>query len=304
MPSVAVVILTQDEALHVGRAIDSVSGFAAQIFIVDSGSTDRTVEIAQAKGATVVYNSWTSHARQFQWALDNLQITADWILRLDADEIIEADLGETLLERLGALPNVITGVNLKRKHIFLGRWIKHGGRYPVTLLRIWRRGVARIEDRWMDEHAILKHGEAETFEGGFADANLKDITFFVAKHNSYATLEAVEVLTQRLGLFTQKTETKHASVQAASKRAIKEHFYSRLPFGFGPVGYFLYRYFIQLGFLDGVEGAIYHGLQGLWYRYLVDVKILELSRAIDGLLPAEALRELARLTKLKLVADT
>ena len=301
MTSVAVVILTQDEALHIGRAIESIAGFASEVFLVDSGSTDGTVKIAEARGAVVVQNPWTSHARQFQWGLDNLPITADWVLRLDADEIIEPDLSTTLIQRLTALPATVTGVNLKRKHVFLGRWIRHGGRYPVTLLRLWRRGAARIEDRWMDEHAVLEHGEAMTFEGGFADVNLHDITFFTAKHNKYATLEAVEVLNQRLGLFDRE-EGRHASAQAAVKRGLKERIYNRLPFGVGPVGYFLYRYIIQLGFLDGKEGAIYHGLQGLWYRFLVEARTLELGRAVEGLAPEQALAELARLTGLKLTS--
>ncbi len=155
----------------------------------------------------------------------------------------------------------------------------------------------------MDEHVVLSHGETVTFDGGFADISLGDIGFFTAKHNSYATKEAVEVLANRHGLFS-RGERAPASAQAARKRRLKEGVYNKLPFGVGPTLYFLYRYFWQFGFLDGKEGAIYHGLQGFWYRYLVDAKVLELERAIAHLHePSAQLAELRRLTGLKLTDE-
>lgn len=303
---IAVLILTHNEERHIARALTSVASIASQVFLVDSGSTDRTVEIAEAMGAQVLKHPWTNYAQQFQWGLDNAPITADWVMRLDADEVIEADLAETIRLRLPTLPASISGVNLKRKHIFMGRWIRHGGRYPLTLLRIWRRGAGRIEQRWMDEHMLLTQGDAVTFDGGFSDINLNDLGFFTDKHNKYATREAVDILNQRHDLFPRDgADSVAASAPAAQKRGAKEGLYNRLPFGVGPVLYFLYRYFIQLGFLDGREGAIYHGLQGLWYRYLVDAKVQEFSREIDGL-PGkrEKLQRLAVLTGLKLPSAT
>ena len=304
---IAVVILTHNEALHIGRAIASVSGISSQIFLIDSGSTDRTIEIAESLGASVLKNPWTNYAQQFQWGLDNAPITADWVMRLDADEVIEPDLNAAIAARLPNLPASVSGVNLRRKHVFMGRWIKHGGRYPLNLLRIWRRGKGRIEQRWMDEHMLLTDGDSVTFEGGFSDINLNDIAFFTDKHNKYAAREAVDILNQRYDLFPRDAaDSVAASAQAAQKRGVKERIYNRLPFGTGPVLYFLYRYFIQLGFLDGKEGAIYHGLQGLWYRFLVDVKVEELRREIEPICGKRARAErLAILTGLKLpvVAD-
>lgn len=299
---VAVVILTHNEERHIARAIASVQGFATQVFLIDSGSTDRTAEIAEAAGAQVLRNPWTNYAQQFQWGLDNAPITADWVMRLDADEVIEPDLAASIAARLPTLPPAVAGVNLKRKHIFMGRWIRHGGRYPLTLLRLWRRGRARIEQRWMDEHMLLTEGGAVVFEGGFSDINLNDLAFFTDKHNKYAAREAVDILNQRYGLFpTDAAESVGASAQAAQKRGVKERIYNRLPFGVGPVLYFLYRYIIQLGFLDGREGAIYHGLQGLWYRFLVDAKVEELRREIEPLTDRrQRLERLAALTGLKL----
>jgi glycosyltransferase involved in cell wall biosynthesis len=301
MPTLAVIILTHNEEIHLPRALDSIAEIATQVFVIDSGSTDSTIAIARARGADVVHREWTNYAQQFQWALDTLPITADWVMRLDADEVIEPDLRARIAADLGTLPAAVTGVNLKRKHIFLGRWVRHGGRYPLVLLRIWRRGQARIEQRWMDEHMVLLGGQSTTFDGGFSDINLKDVTFFTEKHNHYATREAVDVINQRLSLFVREgADNVAASAQAKAKRSIKEGIYNRLPFGWGPTLYFLFRYICQFGFLDGREGAIYHALQGWWYRYLVDVKVLELSRELEGLGGQLAIDRLAQLTGLKL----
>lgn len=303
MTSLAVVILTHNEARHIGRALDHLAPIAREVFLIDSGSTDGTIGIAEARGAKVLRNPWTNYAQQFQWGLDNAPITADWVMRLDADEIIEPDLAAEIAARLPTLPSSVTGVNLKRKHVFMDRWIRHGGRYPLTLLRIWRRGKARIEQRWMDEHMLLTEGTAVTFEGGFADHNLNDLTFFTDKHNKYATREAIDILNQRYGLFA-RDEALHAgnaSAAASGKRALKEQFYNRLPFWVGPTAYFLYRYLFQLGFLDGREGLIYHGLQGWWYRFLVGAKVEELDSALRPLPDAPTrLTELCRLTGYRL----
>jgi glycosyltransferase involved in cell wall biosynthesis len=283
MASLAAIILTKNEAPHIKRAILSLNGLADQVFVVDSGSDDNTVEIAQSVGAIVVYNPWISHAAQFQWALNTLPLNADWVMRLDADEIIEPDLANNLKSNLKTVGADICGIILNRKHIFMGRWIAHGGRYPLQLLRIWRLGTARVEQKWMDEHMLLTRGKAIYVKGGFADVNLSPLTDFISKHNKYATLEAIEVLTQKYMLFPKEDGVANGGPrQAAGKRRIKDGLYRKLPFGYGPLLYFLYRYFYKLGFLDGKEGTIYHFLQGFWYRYLVDAKIVEFDRKIDS----------------------
>jgi glycosyltransferase involved in cell wall biosynthesis len=301
--SLAVVILTHNEERHISRALTSVAGFATEVFVVDSFSTDRTVELARAQGSTVLQNKFTNYAKQFQWALDNAPITASWIMRLDADEVIDTDLAARIRDELPRLPEDVVGINLKRKHIFLGRWIRYGGRYPLVLLRIWRRGHGRIEDRWMDEHMILWGGRAVTFDGGFADHNLKDLTFFTEKHNKYATREAIDVINQRRRLFRRDVDlvTEEGSRQAAIKRWIKEKLYNRIPYQVSTPSYFLFRMIFQLGFLDGREGLVYHGLEGLWYRFLVGAKVAELEAAIAHIEDrAQACAELRRLTGLSI----
>lgn len=299
MHELAVVILTLNEEKHIGRALSSISGIAAQVFVIDSGSSDRTVQIAEAHGAVVLCNKFINHAKQFQWALDNAPISSGWVMRLDADEIVEPDLVAAIANKLPAMPADVAGVNLDRKHIFMDRWVRHGGRYPLRLLRIWRHGQGRIEDRWMDEHMIVRGGRIVTFKGGFADHNLNDLAFFIDKHNKYATREAIDAINYKLGLFPRDIALNGASAssQASFKRWCKERIYNRLPFTVSVPLYFLWRYIFQLGFLDGRSGLVYHFLQGYWYRFLVGARVLELERSISHLTSkAEIRAELSRLT--------
>ena len=303
LTNLAVVILTYNEEMHIERAIQSVKDITSEIFVIDSGSKDNTVKLAQENGAVVIYHPFINQAKQFNWALDNAPITADWIMRLDADEVIEQDLVTEIQEKLPKLNSNIVGINLKRKHIFMGRWVRHGGRYPLILMRIWRTGYGRVEDRWMDEHVVISGGETVTFNGGFADHNLNDLTFFTDKHNKYATREAIEVLNQKYQLFgrDESLNKETTSFQASVKRIAKEKIYNKIPFTLAALSYFLYRYIFQLGFLDGRSGLVYHFLQGYWYRFLVGAKIMELEKAIAGMTDKQQiLEEISRLTGHKL----
>ncbi|MFZ5737235.1 MAG: glycosyltransferase family 2 protein [Pseudomonadota bacterium] len=302
--SLAVIVLTFNEERHIARALRSVAPIASEIFVVDSYSTDRTAELAKSHGATVVEHEFINYAKQFQWALDNLPITASWIMRLDADEIIEPDLAARIRSELPALPADVAGVTLKRKTMFLGKWVRHGGRYPMLLLRIWRRGQGRIESRWMDEHMVVWGGKTVVFDGGFADDNLNDLTFFIDKHNKYATREAIDIINQRRRFLPRDGDgagSEKSSLQADFKRFVKEKIYNRTPFLISASGYFLYRVVFRFGFLDGKRGLLYHALQGLWYRLLVGAKVDELETALAGLDDPAAIRaEIRRRTGFRL----
>jgi glycosyltransferase involved in cell wall biosynthesis len=276
-PSITVVILTFNEEVHIARALDSVVGLAQRVVVVDSGSRDATQAIARARGVEIYEHPFLNYADQFQWALDHTDIATDWILRLDADEVIEPDLRARIVAELPCLPSSVAAVNFDLMYVIMGRRIRHGGRYPLILLRLFRRGQGRIEQRWMDEHIIVEGGDTIRMRGGFSHIELKDLTFFTTKHNAYATREAVDAIAKRYGLFPAQGSAQ-ISRQAARTRFIKERIYNHLPLGVGPFLYFLYRYFLRLGFLDGREGAIYHVLQGFWYRYLVDAKVFELEK--------------------------
>ena len=280
---VSVVILTFNEARHISRAIASVRPFAKEVLVVDSGSTDETVALAEEAGARVLHHPFVTQARSFQWALDQGSLAAPWTMRLDADEVIEPELQREIAERLPALSSSVAGIELKRKHIFMGRFIRHGGRYPLRLVRIWRTGQGRVEDRWMDEHVVVQGGSIVSFNNPFADANENDLGYFIAKHNAYAVREAIEVLNERYALFRRDEALSMQSGQASLKRRIKSGVYNKIPFQVSASLYLFYRYVLQRGFLDGVEGMIYHVLQGGWYRFLVGARVVEFDRVLSPL---------------------
>ncbi|HWQ45651.1 MAG TPA: glycosyltransferase family 2 protein [Longilinea sp.] len=294
MVDLTILIMTFNEKIHIERCIRSVMGLTDKIIIIDSFSTDHTVPIAQALGVKVVQRTWKNQADQFQWGLEQFGSQTEWIMRMDADEYLEPDLITELQEKLPALEPGIDGIHIKRKVFFEGKWIRFGGSYPQTLLRIWRKGKGRCEQRWMDEHMVLPpSSKTVTAKGHIVDDNLKGITFWTEKHNIYASREAADLLNRKYALFSQDTNlTGNLDSQAKRKRFVKEKGYSRLPTGWRAFAYFCYRYFLLLGFLDGRKGFSWHFLQGWWYRYLVDVKIREIEERCSG--DPEKIRELLK----------
>ena len=253
---ISVIILTYNEEIHIERLLKNIAGLADEIFIVDSFSTDKTLEIAKKYGCKIFQHKFENQAQQFNWALDNLKIKNDWILRLDADEYLTSELKDEITEKLKNIPKNINGFYIKRRVYFMGRWIKHGAYYPIWLLRLFKKGKARSEQKTMDEHIVLLEGEAEKLKNDFIDDNKKNLEWWIAKHNNYSTRETADVLGGDYGQGKKK-------------------FYYRLPLFFRACAYFCYRYFIRLGFLDGKEGLIFHFLHAFWYRFLIDAKIYE-----------------------------
>ena len=302
MLDIAVVILTYNEERHIERCIQSIKKYSDNIYIIDSYSTDNTIQICKSLNVNILQNKFINQSKQFTWALDNINFKTEWTLRLDADEYLEDNL---IIEIKNKLPNInkdIVGINLKRKHMFMDKWIKFGGRYPLILLRLWRNGHGYIEDRWMDEHIMVEGGKTITLKNSFCDHNLNNLSFFINKHDWYAGREVVDILSDKLKIKDEKKKlsTKNTSFNVSLKRFFKESFYNKLPIGLGPLLYFLYRYIFLLGFLDGRVGLIYHFLQGFWYRFLVESKLVEYKKAIKGLdNNDEIIKKLSELPSLK-----
>lgn len=283
-PSLSVLVLTYNEEKHIARCIKSVKGICDDVFVIDSFSTDRTIEIAEALGAKCYQHKWeNNHALQFNWGLQNLPIQTEWVMRLDADEYILPELEAEIKQKLSSLDKNIAGVNINRRVVFMDKWIKRGGYYPTTLLRIWRNGSGLLEQRWMDEHVKLEWGETIQFKNDLVDHNLNSLTWWTSKHNNYATREAIDFLIFKHNLGKGSSiETKILGAQDKRKRWLKEKIYFGVPLFLRPFFYFIIRYFFQLGILDGKQGLIWHFLQGFWYRFLVDAKIFEVYRRTGG----------------------
>lgn len=271
--SVTALILSFDEEVHIGRCLDRISPLADRVIVIDSFSTDRTVEIAKAKGAEVHQHTFTNQAAQLQWALDTIAIDSDWIIRVDCDEYLEPALIEQLKATLPTLPADVTALDLKLKVLFRGKFIRWGGYYRTWLTRLWRPGAARMEQRWMDERLLITRGRAERITGGdLIDASLKDIGWWVAKHNGYATRQMIDFLAREHGLVG--VGDGDITVSARRGRGMRDR-YARAPLYLRAVLYFLQRYFLRLGFLDGRRGFVWHFMQGFWYFVLIDAKIDE-----------------------------
>lgn len=277
MTDVSVIILTHNEEKHIIRCLRSLLSFTDKIFIVDSFSTDRTVEIARSLGAVVVQNAWVNYATQFNFGIEHTPFKTTWLMRMDADEYVMPELADEINRRLVELPTEVGGVYVKRRVFFLNRWMRHGGFYPIWLLRLWRRGDGFCEQVWHDEHIKLTKGEPIQFEHDIVDHNLNNLTWWTQKHNHYTILEMINLLNYRYQFDqAEKVRPRLFGTQDQRIRYLKEK-YASLPLFTRPILYFIYRYFIRLGFLDGRPGFIWCFLQALWYRFLVDAKLMEIS---------------------------
>lgn len=270
-----IIILTFNEELHIKRCLENISDLAEKIYIIDCFSTDRTKEIcAEFDNVEIVEHQWPGNqAAQFNWALDSLEIRTEWILRLDADEYLLPDLKEEIYRKLPTIPQDVTGIELKRRHIFMGRWVKHGV-YPVVLLRLFRKGFGRYDNRIMDEHIVLSRGRCLVLDNDFCDHSLVSISDYCKKHIGYAQREALAVRCEQSVVPDHILQHDGHGKQAQEKHK-KKKTYNKQPLFWRSFAYFIYRYILKGGFLDGKEGFLFAFLQGWWYRTLVDANIYE-----------------------------
>lgn len=275
-----VIVLTYNESLHIKRCLDSVRHVAKRIVVVDSYSTDDTIELARRCGADTYQNKWVNHATQFQWGIDNTNIQTEWVMRLDADEYLE-EKSISKLYQLEAMRSEVTGVVIKRKYFFWGQWIRFGGMHPLYHLKVWRRGCGKIESKWMDERVLLMSGKSIYLDVAIVDDNKNTISWWTDKHNSYATREVIDLLSMDYNLFSvEGGDAVSGSFQSTVKRFMKDKFYAKLPIFVRPMLYFFYRYFFLFGFLDGRAGVVFHFFHAFWYRALVDAKYSEVKKII------------------------
>lgn len=281
---VTFIILTYNEEIHIRRCLENVSPIAQDIVVIDCLSTDKTQEIChEFNNVKVIEHPWPGNqATQFNWALDNVEIKTSWIFRLDADEYLTSELIEEMQVKLPKMNPDVSTVVLPLGRAFQGRVLKHGIVNGIKMIRLFRTGKVRYEQRLMDEHLQVLQGETAEFQGKFVDDSLIGIRAFVAKHNSYSDREAALLLDAEFGLTEiPKNDNPSYAEEVAAKRKQKEK-YAKMPLFWRSIGYFCYRYFVKLGFLDGKEGFMWDFFQGLWYRMLVDAKVFEARKFAQG----------------------
>lgn len=275
-----VVILAFNEEIHIERCIKSAKLISDTIYVVDSFSTDKTRELAEELGAQCISREFDSHAAQFNWALGQIA-PCEWVVRIDSDEYLTDQLVCSIKRCVSANDSKFNGYSFKRRIYFLGNAISYGGVFPVEVVRMFRYGFGRIENRLMDEH-ILVEGNAGVLCGEIIDDNKRSLAWWVDKHNRYSSLEALEMY------FEEKKHSSQAKLSGATvfRRRLKT-IYQKSPIYIRATLLFVYRYIVRLGFLDGFHGFIFHFYQGYWYRLLVDTKFYLLVKANINLNVAE-----------------
>lgn len=272
----AVILLSFNSEDTLGATLARARMVSDEIFVVDSGSRDGTLDIARQAGAAVVEHEFEHYGAQRNWAIDNLPVTRPWQLHLDADEVMD----DELVAAIRALPDdpPHSGYFLPRYVRFLGRVLRHGGMSPTWHLRLFRNGAGRCEERKYDQHFLLLNGTSGQLAGAIIDDNRMSLSEWTARHNRWADNEVAE---QHSDASAGRVQPDARGNPVERKRYLRER-YNRLPLFFRPFALFFYRYFIRLGFLDGTQGLIFWVLQTFWFRFLVDAKIWEQHRGAQS----------------------
>lgn len=264
---ICVLILTFNEELHLERAIASVNDYVDDIIVVDSFSTDKTLEIAEKFSCKLFKRHFDFHYSQFNWALAQIKDEYDWVLRLDADEYISRELGDFLRQIRcdTTFSEKYAGVSFLRNYVFQDTLIKWGGVFPVRIVRLFQANLGKIEPRYMDEQIIVD-GPVFHDNSTFVDHNLNDIEWWKEKHRKYAMLEALNESHDVTSTFTGDRSTQ-------IRRSLKK-FLPKIFLGVSfPISFFVYRAFFRLGFLDGKVGLRFHYLHAFWYRNQIRLEI-------------------------------
>lgn len=270
MADLTTIILTFNEEKNIANAINSIKNLSKRIIVVDSYSTDKTVEIAKSLGAEVIQHPFENQAKQFIYAIDYLMINTQWIMRLDADEMISIDAVKEIEDICLTNKNTdINGIVVRFEVNFLGKKLRHGGIYPFRKMIVYKKDKGYMEDRAMDEHIVLKEGKSIELKHDSYHRDYKDLNAWIDKHNKYSSREVKDYF------LNTNLESKQLNKSAKIKRFIKFNIYYKLPLGTRAHLYYLYRYYFKMGFLDGKEGKIFAFMQAYWYRFLVDAKIFE-----------------------------
>lgn len=271
-PPVSIIVLTYNEELNTRKYLSGLVEWAAEVFVLDSQSTDNTQKLAKELGAIVVeHGPFPGYVEQRNWALKNLPFKNEWVFFVDADEYPTEELKKEIEARLttNAREN---GFYINRRFVFFKKWIRHGGYYPAFILRLMRHSFAKCEGMKMDEHFVVE-GDVGYLKHDLMHEDWRGFHAWIERHRAYARLKAEEYLAGRSG------EGPGGNDPEAKRRIAQRRAYNKLPLFLRVFLYFGYRFFIKLGFLDGPIGWLYHALHGFWYPFRIDLEIIRLKRA-------------------------
>ena len=267
---ISVIILTHNEELNIGPCLESVVSWAGEVVVVDSGSSDRTTEIVSQFTDKIYYNKFENYSFQRNWAQDNLPLAFQWLFHVDADERVSVDLVSELqsIFKNGEANQAIAGYLVRRRIEFLGRHIKHGGLYPSYHCRIFQKDRGRCEDKAYDQHFYV-NGPILKIEADLIELTAISLSSWTSRHNRWAQMEASYLFKDSIN----QRETINPGLTGSPierRRWLKVNLYENGPLFLRSFLYFVFRYFLRCGFLDGVPGLIYHVLHGFWFRFYID----------------------------------
>lgn len=275
MSQVSAVILAHNEEKNIGHCLESIKSFK-YIYVIDSGSTDRTLDICRLYTDRIFHHPYLNHASQWRWALDNLPLETPWVLALDADFVATPELLQRMTKDMEKLPDSVCGVYVRHLYEFGGGRIRFGGTKQYWL-RLIRRGFARPDSGDLVDFRFVVDGAVANWREAVVEYNRNDddISVWLRKQDKFALRLAVEEELRRRGLHGWTGRPRLFGATDERFAWLRDR-WLHLPLFIRPVVYFLYRYGLAGGFLDGRAGFLYHALQGLWLRLVVDWKTIEL----------------------------
>jgi len=275
--NLTIIVLTYNEENRIKKVLDSIRCVTPNVFVVDSFSTDDTVNILKECNINYAQRPFENYSKQRNWAQTNDPYNSTWVMHLDADEPITPELGRWLNSDFLSMRDNFDGFLFSRKTYFLGRWIKNGGQYPNFHLRLYKKILGKCEEKAYDQHFFLEGGNVKVIEGRDIYNTVADsIDDLILSHNKWATLEAQEIFDG--GKDKGDVQENVFGNPIERRRWLKVYVFQKSPLFLRSFGYFFYRYIIKRGFLDGKEGLIFFVLQTFWFRFLVDAKVFEIQK--------------------------
>lgn len=263
--NISVLVLTYNEEVNLPHCLRSVA-ISDDVVVLDSFSTDATVSIAEAHGATVLQRKFDNYASQRNYGLSH-PFKYDWVLMLDADEMLSEELVEEIREIVSNHESEVTLYRMRRKDIFMGRWIKHSSGYPTWFGRLFRVGRVRVEREINEEYTT--DGKVGLMKGHLLHYPFrKGIAYWFERHNRYSSMEAERIRNERMEAVPWKL---FLSKDPANRRKAFKQFAYRMPCR--PLLTFVYLYFVRLGILDGRAG-FHFSMMRAFYEYMIDLKII------------------------------
>lgn len=257
MPNIplTVIVLTYNEEKNIETCLGSLQNWASEIIVVDSGSTDDTVNLAKKFTDKIHSHPFENYSAQRNWALNNVPIQNEWIMNIDADHEVSPEFKIELSNHFQkGIPENIKGFMASRKTMFLGRWVKHGGHFPIYHGVIFKKGFGYCEDKLYDQHFVIE-GDSILIKGTIIDTITDTLANFTERHNKWSTLEAIDALSLTTQSGISNTIKPNKNGNPMERHRYKRMKYYQSPIFWRSIFYFIYRYFFRLGFLDGKQNG-------------------------------------------------